>query len=174
MAKYDLWKKTKRIAQINSDWVDIYCEQWIDDKKQMLDYWRVEKADSVIIIPVYDNELLLPLEQFRPGVGYATLDFPGGRVHKNKTLEDSIYLILKKELGIKRVNVSTLMRISKKASLINSSFSNQKLYVYLAQIDSLPKCEYHSYKVEDYKKLSGQLECLQCLFALNLYINLEK
>jgi len=68
------------MVTIDSPWVKLLGERWIDDQGQALEYWRVEKAHSVIVLTIRQGNLLLPHAQFRPGAGRATLDFPGGRL----------------------------------------------------------------------------------------------
>ncbi|WP_228040136.1 hypothetical protein [Nodosilinea sp. LEGE 07088] len=52
----------------------------------MLEYWRVEKADSVIILPLQNQRLILPPHTYRPGMGKLTLDFQGAGALLTSTL----------------------------------------------------------------------------------------
>ncbi|BFM38108.1 NUDIX hydrolase [Synechocystis sp. LKSZ1] len=109
-------------------------ERWQDDQGQILDYWRVEKADSIIILPRYQQALLLPKPQFRPGLNQVTWDFPGGRWPEQTPIGNVIPQILQRELGLEAENIAALIPINHQGWPVNSSFSNQKLYGYLADI----------------------------------------
>ena len=76
------WTVRDRFYQQKNQWLTLVGEHLINDEADVLEYWRVEKADSVIILPIYQNHLLLPHPQYRPGIGHYTLDFPGGRLQK--------------------------------------------------------------------------------------------
>jgi hypothetical protein len=51
-----------------------------DETGQILKYWRVEKADSAIILPIQNQQLILLPPTYHPGLGEKTLDFLGGRM----------------------------------------------------------------------------------------------
>jgi isopentenyldiphosphate isomerase len=94
------WKTLDRFVEIRSPWFTLIGEHLEDDHQQVHDYWRVEKADSVVILTIHDGKLLFPLLNYRPGVGKPTLDFPGGRVNEGQTPETAARNVLHKELGI--------------------------------------------------------------------------
>jgi hypothetical protein len=65
----------------------------------------------------------------------ATLDFPGGRVLAEQKPVDAIPNILNRELGINKSDISHLAPLNQTGWAINSSFSNQKLYGFVAEIN---------------------------------------
>lgn len=73
------WVFVKEVVRIVSQWATFFEEHWVKDKGQELEYWRVERPDSVIVLPIHKGYFLLPQPSFRPGVKHSTLDFPGGR-----------------------------------------------------------------------------------------------
>lgn len=79
MASQD-WQVCNRILELRSQWLTLFSEHWQTGQGQQLEYWRVEKADSVIVLPVLNQQLILAPPMYRPGVQTQTLDFPGGRV----------------------------------------------------------------------------------------------
>ena len=161
-----------RFVEMRSRWLTVIGENLEDDQGQILEYWRVEKADSVIILPIQGDRLLLPKPSYRPGVGNVTLDFPGGRVEDKNAIAEIAKTILERELGILPQAVLSLVPINSEGWAINSSFSNQKLYGYVAQIDA----EYPincdrlgaSYPIsqEGIHQLLEILVCLQCRAVL--------
>ena len=46
------WETLQKFVEISSPWVTLIGEKLRDPHGQILDYWRVEKNDSVIIIEV--------------------------------------------------------------------------------------------------------------------------
>jgi hypothetical protein len=80
---YPSWQVQDRFLELHSRWVTLIAEHWQDAQGQRLEYWRIEKADSVIVLPIQKDalaqpQILLPPASYRPGVGRVTLDFPGG------------------------------------------------------------------------------------------------
>ena len=74
------WKTLDRFVEINSHWVKLIAEHLETTEGQIVEYWRVERADSVVILTIQAEKFLFPTPMYRPGVASATLDFPGGRV----------------------------------------------------------------------------------------------
>jgi hypothetical protein len=74
------WKTIDRFVEINSHWVKLIAEHLETTEGQIVEYWRVERADSVVILTIQAEKFLFPPTMYRPGVASATLDFPGGRV----------------------------------------------------------------------------------------------
>ena len=161
-----------RFVEMRSRWLTVIGENIEDDQGQVLEYWRVEKADSVIILPIQGDRLLLPKPSYRPGVGNVTLDFPGGRVEDKNAIAEIAKTILERELGISPQAIFSLVPINSEGWAVNSSFSNQRLYGYVAQIDA----EYQlnrdrfgaSYPIsqEGIHQLLEILVCLQCRAVL--------
>ncbi len=47
-------KKLNNLWQLNSKWLTLYCDLWQDNGK-LLEYWRINKPNSIIIITTYKN-----------------------------------------------------------------------------------------------------------------------
>ncbi len=171
------WAKLHRIAQIDSPWLTICCERWQDESGNQLDYWRLEQADSVIILPIWHHSIVLPLPFFRVGVNQVTYDFPGGRVLSGKTPQEMVPEILQRELGITATAIVTITPLNQTGWLINSSCSNQKLYGFSAEINSdYPiNTETISFIFNNDKQgitaLLEKLTCLQCRALLLEWLN---
>ncbi|MGL5065150.1 MAG: NUDIX hydrolase [Microcoleus sp.] len=171
------WKTLDRIVEINSRWVKLIAEHLETTEGQIVEYWRVERADSVIVLTIQDNKFLFPVPMYRPGVGETTLDFPGGRVAATETAADSVPGIIKKELGVTEDAIARIAPINNLGWAINSSFSNQKLYGFVAELHPTaavnPELIGASYPttLEGIRELLKNLTCLQCRSLLLELLN---
>ena len=174
------WQTLERFVEIRSPWLTLIGEKLKDQQEQVLDYWRVEKADSVVIItiqcqPSYAHNgyhLLLPTPMYRPGLQETTLDFPGGRVSPGQTPAVAVPGIIKRELGVIESGIARLTPLNSTGWAINSSFSNQKLYGFLVELD--PHISISPERLgaiypttpTGIRKLLKDLTCLQCRAVL--------
>jgi hypothetical protein len=138
---YPSWQVQDRFLELHSRWVTLIAEHWQDAQGQRLEYWRIEKADSVIVLPIQKDalaqpQILLPPASYRPGVGRVTLDFPRGRRLEGQRPEEAAISILKRELGVEVTSITQLIALNAEGWAINSSFSNQKLYGFVAHIEA--------------------------------------
>ncbi len=172
-------KKISNFVEIKSPWVTIIGEKWQDDQENFLDYWRVEKADSVIILTVWQNQLIFPKLTYRVGIDQITLDFARGRVKPNQTPENAAYDILKKELNLNVNDVIKLESINQNGWGINSAFSNQKLSGFIAEINDKIDLDSnfigvtYSNTKEGIEELLKQLTCVQCRVILLEWLRLK-
>jgi hypothetical protein len=166
------WERLDQILDFRTKWLTLLGEKWRDDKGAEVEYWRVEKPDSVIVLPLQGASLLLPRPAFRPGVRSVTIDFPGGRVKGAGATDEAVREILKRELGVEASAVIDMKSLNKRGWLINSSFSSQKLYAYVCEIDdgfSVPSSLLGRRVSRDMKSLEtllDELQCLQCRSVL--------
>lgn len=173
------WQVQDRFLELRSRWMTLIGEHLQDHQGNLLEYWRIEKADSVIVLPIQgvdvslsnQNSFLLPVPSYRPGVGQATLDFPGGRLLEGQSPEQSAIAILKRELDIAANNIIQLYPLNSQAWMVNSSFSNQKLHAFMAHIDNAQQVSERvviSYPVDrsGIQNLLQELTCLQCRAVL--------
>jgi hypothetical protein len=166
------WKTLDRFVEIRSPWFTLIGENLQDDRQQVLDYWRVERADSIVVLTIQGDKLLFPILNYRPGLEKTTLDFPGGRVRAGQTPEEAVPGIMKKELGLTEEAIARLTLLNPTGWAINSSFSNQKLYGFVAEIDPAvlvnPDLLGATYPAtpEGIRALIEELTCLQCRAVL--------
>jgi hypothetical protein len=138
------------------------------DRGEGLDYWRAEKADSVIVLPIQASRIICVASTFRPGVGYATLDFPGGRLPEGTAPRDIVPAVLERELGIPRRAIRSVEALNQTKWLVNSSFSNQGLWGFVADIEEgCPIAEGNVGAIAEANRagldqLLTKLRCLQC------------
>ncbi len=162
------WKTLDRFVEINSHWVKLIAEHLETTEGQTVEYWRVERADSVVILTIQADKLLFPLPMYRPGVASATLDFPGGRLLAGSTPAAAVPAIIKKELGVTESAIASIEPLNAIGWAINSSFSNQKLYGFVAQLHPTatvnPELIGAAYPTnpEGIHDLLKKLTCLQC------------
>ncbi|WP_013321563.1 NUDIX hydrolase [Gloeothece verrucosa] len=162
------WKTLSCFIDLDCPWLRLIGEKLENEQGQILDYWRIEKADSVVIITLQNERLLFPRAMYRPGLGKVTLDFPGGRVSEGKSPLEVVPDILQRELGIREEAIIALTPLNETGWAINSSFSNQKLYGFVAQLSSnlIISPEYlaatYPTSKQGIKELLKNLTCLQC------------
>ena len=94
------WRVVKKVLTFDNIWLDLISEKLEDHQGNIIDYWRVEKADSVIVIVIYQNYFILPSPMYRHGIGEETLDFAGGRITTDWTPLQMVSVILDRELKI--------------------------------------------------------------------------
>jgi hypothetical protein len=68
------------LATVSPPWVTIHAERWRDDNSRLLDYWRAERPDSIIIPPKHRGHFLIPKPSYRVGSGETSWGLPGGRL----------------------------------------------------------------------------------------------
>lgn len=162
------WKTLDRIVEINSHWVTLIAEHLEDSEGKVIEYWRVERADSVVILTIQNDKLLFPVSMYRPGIAETTLDFPGGRVPAGETPAAAVPAIIKKELGVTQSAIARIKPLNAIGWAINSSFSNQKLYGFLVELHPEttvnPALIGAAYSVTPagIRDLLTKLTCLQC------------
>jgi hypothetical protein len=166
------WKTLDRFVEMRSPWFTLIGEHLQDDRQQVLDYWRVERADSIVVLTIQGDKLLFPMLNYRPGLGKPTLDFPGGRVEAGQTPEEAVPGIIKKELDLTEDAIARLTLLNPTGWAVNSSFSNQKLYGVVAEINPAvsvnPELLSVTYPTtpEGIRSLLEDLTCLQCRAVL--------
>lgn len=175
MAEAQPWDVVAALATVRSPWLTLIGERLQDPQGQIHDYWRVKKADSVIILPLHRGDLLLPPRQYRPGVGAYTWDFPGGRLPLGEKPEDIAPVILARELGVEEEGIATLTALNPEGWLINSAFSNQRLYGFIAHLTLdaiIPTATIggrYPFTPSGIAQVCKQLTCLQCRAILLEY-----
>lgn len=167
------WKRLENITSISSPWVTVHCERWEDSEGQILDYWRAERPDSIIVLPILDGNIILPKPTFRPGIGEETLDFPGGRLGSSESIDHAAHRILQKELRIHIEDIDKIVLLSEAPWHVDSSFSSQKLravVAYLKKTTQLSSGEMvfgvFQANASGIKNLFGLIHCLQCRSVL--------
>lgn len=168
----NLWQRGDRFLEMRSHWFTLIGEHWVDHQGHPLEYWRVERADSAIVLPLQAGKVLLPRPTYRPGVGTATSDFPGGRVVAGQSPASVAQRALARELAVPATAILQLMPLNSTGWAVNSSFSNQVLYGFVAEL-----CPDHPWAdgqidqavpttLAGLQTLLQRLTCLQCRAVL--------
>jgi hypothetical protein len=162
------WQVQDRFLELRSHWLTLIGEHLQDHQGQVLEYWRIEKADSVIVLPIHNQSILLPKPSYRPGIGHTSLDFPGGRVPIGESPEQAAISTLRRELDVAPEFVTQLIPLNTTGWVVNSSFSNQKLYGFVAHLDENLFSLFNSVAIAYPTDAAGincllqDLSCLQC------------
>jgi hypothetical protein len=167
------WQIINKFVEIKSPWLTLIGEKVLDENHKLLDYWRVKKANSLIIIVIKNNNFILPEPIYRHGLGEITLDFAGGRIEDNANVEQIILNILERELNIKKSDIIETQPINQQHWVINSSFSNQKLLGYVTKISPQTTLKSHrQYPLNNtgIDALLKDLICVQCRSLLLEYL----
>lgn len=171
------WNHLSEFVSIRSPWLKLVGEKVRDDRGHVLDYWRVEKDNSAVILTLHRDRVILPRPSYRPGLGRVTLDFPGGRIPNDA--QDPIHVvptILQRELGVNNSDdIQSIDRLNVEGWPINSSFNNQVLFGFVVTLNprvSLStsklyrEASYSTQSPEDMTKLLQDIVCLQCRSVL--------
>ena len=179
------------IVTLTSPWLKVIAERYSTSSGQkndeLIDYWRIERASSVIVIVIHQGRYILPAPQFRPGLQRSTLDFVGGRRGTDESVVETARRLLTKELNLsseiiqKHVDFLPLSE-DKEGWPVDSSVSNQALYGAVATLDddaieaqSTWKAQgVISYPFSEIDKLLDDLPCLQCRAVLLEWLYQEK
>lgn len=123
------WRCLSQIVEIRSPWLSVIGERLLDGVGRELDYWRVEKPDSLLVITVHRGNLILPVRSYRPGVARATLDFAGGRLKDPGLIPATAEAVVRREFGLRGDDlVASRTALNPVGWDVDSSTSNQRVY----------------------------------------------
>ena len=89
------------------------------------------KANAVMMIPMFENDDLVLIKQFRPAINDYIYEFPAGLVDENESAEDAIKRELFEETGL---NITDCSRIVK-PSYTSVGMSDESLAIYLCKVE---------------------------------------
>jgi hypothetical protein len=167
------WEKLSQFVSIDTPWMRLIGERLLDDRKNELEYWRVQKDDSLVVVTKHRDRFVLPTKMYRPGLDEMTLDFPGGRVPSDTSNMDGLARkIVCRELCISGNCIESMEALNKEQGWpINSSFSNQKLFGYVCVlVDETELDENNFVAYTEVEALLDELPCLQCRHVLLEYL----
>ena len=161
------WDLVESFVRVGSRWVTLIGERWRCDKGKILEYWRVEKKlIPLLFYPYKESTFSAPKKNFRPGVGRPTLDFPGGRLPIGMEPAEVVPDLLERELGVSPEGIARIEQINAMPLLVNSSFSNQRLWGYAALIDEaymVPESNMYGKFATNETGVACLLEMMECL-----------
>ena len=158
-----------RLVEIRSQWLTVVGERYEEEAGAQLDYWRVEKADSVVVVTIQRGQLILPPRTFRPGVSRVTLDLPGGRMTPGEPVADAAARVVVRELGLTDTSaIKSVEQLNGTGWDVDSSTSNQRLYGAVCELSEHalvpPERSGAAYPATEagLSMLLSDLACLQC------------
>jgi hypothetical protein len=163
------WRRGATIVTVESRWLRVIAEHYTDAAGQALEYWRIERASSVIIIPREGSTILLPPASFRPGVAQCTRDLPGGRLDAGSTPLAQVAPILARELGVGAERLAAATLLDARGWMVDSAVSDQRVFGVVATLLPGPVAAgvvRIPAEREAIAALIDSLECLQCRAVL--------
>jgi hypothetical protein len=94
------WKALSECVCVTSHWVTLIGERWPCDKGKEFEFWRVEKADSVTVLPLQAGHIFSIVPTFRPGIGRPRLVLSGGRLPAVRPPRAIVRLLLQRKRPI--------------------------------------------------------------------------
>ncbi len=167
------WKVRDRFLDLKTRWFVLIGEHLETEHGEELEYWRIERAHSLIVLPLWRDQVVLPAPMYRPGMGQTMLDFPGGRMATEQNPRAIALQILHRELALTEADIESLEPLNEVGWAINSSFSNQQLFGWVAHLHdgaALPEDSHRFPATGDgIQTLTAQLSCLQCRAVLQTW-----
>lgn len=172
------WKHVKEFLRLGTDWLTLIGDNWIDSEGNLVEYWRVEKKDSLIVLPIVRDQIVVCKPTFRPGVNLNTLDLPGGRYDKKNTITKSALDILKRELNVEEKHVNSIRQFNHQGFYVNSSFSNQLLYSCIAELSedcilSEDEAIFYPLTQQGMTRFFNEVQCLQCRNVVHEWLRIK-
>jgi len=152
-------------------------ERWRDGTGRDLEYWRVEKPDSLLVVTVHDGRLITPVRSFRPGVGRMTLDFAGGRLEASHAIAESAPAIVRREFKLETDDLFESQEALNAVGWdVDSATSSQRVFgvaaVLRRELQVPEECVGASYPATRAggREMLGELVCLQCRAVLSAWL----
>ena len=118
----------------------------------------VEPGNSVVILPITEDNEVIFIKQEREVVGKITLELPAGMIDKNELPEQTAKRELEEEVGIKAEYVEFLTDFYP-----SCGYTNERMYIYLAKNFSKGKQHFdESEEILNIEKISLE-KCMEKL-----------
>ena len=151
-------KRIDSTIVLQSRWITLYKDHLLSNGGYELEYLRVDRSDSVIVLVRQAGKFVLPEPQFRPGIGGRTLDFPGGRIDGTESAICA-ELTVRRELQLEENVHVRLDQLTVRPLYVDSAFSSQKVFGFVSEIPEGTSLQGKLYTTSELMK---QLQCLQC------------
>lgn len=151
-------ERLNRTVVAKSKWATFYKDRVLSNGGYELEYWCVDRSDSVIILVRQDGKFLMPEKQYRLGINERTLDFPGGRVDENEVAAAAEQTVLR-EFQLDGMTKPRLEPLNSGPLFVDSAYSSQKLYGFVAELPKDVHVQADRYTADE---LLTKLQCLQC------------
>jgi 8-oxo-dGTP pyrophosphatase MutT (NUDIX family) len=100
-------------------------------------YYRINTKDSVICCLLDEGDNILLVEQFRPNLGYITLEFPAGGLDVNETPQDAAIREIKEEVGVD----CSYIYLGSYRLMMNRTINKEHLFIGLTVGDVVSQAE---------------------------------
>ena len=171
------WQVMSQIVEVRTPWLSMIGERWREGAGRELEYWRVEKPDSLLVVTVHDGRLIAPVRSFRPEVGRTTLDLAGGRLDDPSTLAQTAVAIVRREF---KLNADDLFESQEPLNPVgwdvDSATSSQRVFGVAAELrrdvqvlDDRLGASYPATSAGG-RGLLSELVCLQCRAVLSEWL----
>jgi hypothetical protein len=176
-SKGDPWQTLSQIVEVRSRWITLVAERLRDGDGRELEYWRVEKSNSLLVVVEYRDELILPHPTYRPGVARVTQDLAGGRYDGSLSKRSTALEILRREFRLAGTVKASITELNKMGWDVDSSMSSQQLYGVVAIVDGSTKIPNSRFgtsypaTVQGGRSLRDDLTCLQCRAAVQAWLD---
>lgn len=163
--------------EIRSRWITVVAEHLRDSQGHELEYWRIEKSNSLLVVVEYRDLLVLPHPTYRPGVARVTQDLAGGRFDGSLSKRSAAQEILRREFRLSGAVKASITELNKTGWDVDSSTSNQQLYGVVANVDAsteIPSSQIgtsYPATVGGGRSLRDDLTCLQCRAVVEAWID---
>lgn len=87
----------------------------------------VEHRGSVVIVPVFENNTIALVRQYRHAAGEYLLEIPAGTLNEGEDALDGARRELEEEIGVTSNNIEKIIEF-----YVSPGFLNEKMHVYLA------------------------------------------
>ncbi len=125
----DHWRLLSQIAELRTPWLSVFGERLRDESGHELEYWRIERPDSLIVVTVHRGRLILPAPSYRPGVARVTLDLAGGRLRHASTIPETAREIVRREFDLPGEEGAAVQSVLNPDGWdVDSSVSTQRLF----------------------------------------------
>lgn len=166
------------MVEVRSPWLSLIGERLRDGSGQELEYWRVEKPDSLLVVTLHRGRLILPPPSYRPGVGRVTLDLAGGRLLDPGRVAETAVEIARRKFSLSGdaavVNEGVLNQIGWD---LDSSTSSQRVFGACVELAEEVTVSEHSLGASYAATSRGgqeaisDLVCLQCRAVLQEWLD---
>lgn len=149
-------------------------EQSVENYSDNSPYYRINTKDSVICCLLDADDNLLLVEQFRPNLGYKTIEFPAGGIENEESPMQAAAREIKEEIGVE----CQLLSLGSYRLMMNRVINKEHLFVGLTSGRLMGKVEHGlQTRVIPRKKLinaisANELEQLAALGIIQL-VNLK-
>jgi len=100
-------------------------EKSLENYSDNIPYFRINTNDSIICCLLDKDDNLLLAEQFRPNLGYKTIEFPAGGIESEETPLDAAIREIREEMGVE----CQLIPLGSFRLMMNRTINKEHLFI---------------------------------------------